>query len=416
MGRNSVDRREFIKVSASTALGAAVASAGVAQAQDASPRSIRVGTIGCGGMGDAHLQTMLRLKQAGEPVEIVAVCDVYQVRLNAAADLTGGKAYRYYKDLLANDSIDAVSIATPDHWHAQIAIEALEAGKDVYCEKPMTYWGDLDQAKRVAKAVEDNNRVLQVGTQGTSDDIWEIAGARIQGGALGPLVHAQASDMRNGDIGVYSPLANDGQADPKTNLDWDMWLGSAPARDWNPGRFFAFRSFWDYSGGTGTDFFPHILTPMVKTMGLGFPHRVTASGGLYAWDDGREVPDIFTMMIEYPEGPSLMLVGALSTDTRLPMVIRGGNATMTFEGPGAIITPQASAGDKAKPEELARTRSGSLDEHWKDFLNCVRTRETPRSDVVTGQHVMAALHMGIRSYRTGKTMEFDPNKEIARPV
>jgi predicted dehydrogenase len=280
----------------------------------------------------------------------------------------------------------------------------------------MTYWGDLDQPRRVADAVRDNQRVLQVGTQGTSDDIWELAAERISSGALGALVHAQASDMRNGDIGLYSPLSNDGQADPKKNLDWDMWLGSAPAREWDPGRYFAFRSFWDYSGGTGTDFFPHILTPMVKTMGLGFPHRVTASGGLYAWEDGREVPDIFTVMIEYPEGPSLMLVAALSTDSRLPMVIRGKNATMTFEGPGAIITPQQSAGDAAKPEEIARTRAGSLDEHWLDFLNCVRTRETPRSDVQTGYHVMAALHMGIRSYLTGKTMQFDPDKGTAKPV
>jgi len=413
---SSLDRRDFLRLSTAGALGATALGAVTSQtpAQDAKP--IRVATIGCGGMGNAHLSTMLGLKAAGEPVEIVGVCDVYQLRLDAAAQRTGAKPYRNYKDVLAQPDIDAVSIATPDHWHAPMAVEALNAGKDVYCEKPMTYWKSLAAPKAIVKAVADNKRVLQVGTQGMSDDAWDVVGARIKAGALGGLVHAQATDMRNGPIGLYSPESNDGQAKPGVNLDWDLWLGPAPKVPYEPGRYFAFRSFWDYSGGTGTDFFPHILTPLIYTMGLTFPHRVTASGGLYQWSDGRQVPDIFTLLIEYPKGPSVLLISSLSTDSNLPMVIRGKNATATFEGPGAIIRPQGSAGDAAKYEELPRTRGGSLDEHWRDFLRCVRTREKPRSNELLGYYVMTALHMGIHSYLEGRTYEFDPATETAKPV
>jgi len=417
MSPDQVNRREFLKVSAATAVGgAALSAAGGALAQGGDKRPLRVGTIGVGGMGNAHLQTLLRLKQAGEPVEIAAVCDVYDVRVQAAAELTGGRPFRHYTDLLKDDSIDAVSIATPDHWHAKIAVDALNAGKDVYCEKPMTYWKNLDEPKQIVKTVEANDRVLQVGTQGMADDIWDRVKETVDAGALGGLVHVQSTDMRNGPIGVYSPLSNDGQADPKKNLDWDLWLGSAPQRTWEPGRYFAFRSFWDYSGGTGTDFFPHILTPLVYSLGLTFPHRVTASGGLYQWEDGREVPDIFTMMIEYPEGPSLMLVASLSTDARLPTVIRGKNATLTLEGPGAVVRPQASAGDAAQYQELPRTQGMSLDVHWQDFLNCVRTREKPRSHEMLAYYVMTALHMGIWSYQKGRTMEFNPETETVKVV
>jgi predicted dehydrogenase len=406
------DRREFIKLSTAGAL--ASTTLGAVTAQQAGP--IRVGFVGCGGMGNAHLGTLQRLKESGEAVEIAAVCDVYKLRLDDAARRTGAKPYANYKDVLARDDIDVVGIATPDHWHAQIAVDALKAGKDVYCEKPMTYWGKLEEPQAIVKAVADNKRVLQVGTQFMSDDIYPLVNERIKAGAIGGLVHAQAGDLRNGDIGVYSPRSNDGQAKPGENLDWDMWLGSAPKVPWDPGRYFAFRSFWDYSGGTGTDFFPHILTPLVATMGLTFPRRVTASGGLYQWDDGRQVPDIFTVLIEYAGGPSVALTASLSTDAGIPMLIRGKNATVTFEGPGAVVRPQASAGAAAQYEEIPRTRGFSLDEHWKDLLNCVRTRQQPRSHAQLGYYVMTALHMGIRSYQEGRALIFDPDTETVKPA
>lgn len=376
---------------------------------------VNIATIGCGGMGSAHLDALMRLREAGL-VNIVAVCDVYSRRLEAAAARTGAKPYGDYRKLLEDRSIDAVSIATPDHWHAAMTIDAADAGKDVYCEKPMTYWRDLKAPQDVVKAIARGRRVMQVGTQGLSGDVWDLCAERIRAGAVGKLIHAQASDCRNGPIGLYSPRSVDPEARPGATLDWDRWLGPAPRHAYEPGRFMAFRAFWDYSGGTATDFFPHILTPLVYAMGLGFPKRVTASGGLYYWDDGRQVPDIVNMVVEYPGGPSVLLLASLATETGLPMAIRGQEATIRFGGSGAIIDPQAAAGTGRRREELAQTRGASLDEHFRDFLACVRSRSKPRSNEVLGYRVMAALHMGVHAYLRGRAMEFDPATERARFV
>jgi predicted dehydrogenase len=410
-----VSRRDFLKTSATLAAGATlVASATRARAQSANER-INIATIGCGGMGNAHLSTLLPLRDQGL-VNIVAVCDVYDNRANAAAERTGAQAYRDYRDVLARDDIDAVTIATPDHWHAPLTIAAAEAGKDVYCEKPMTYWEDLEDAKDVVRTIERTGRVMQVGTQGMSDSIYGEAAERIKAGALGTLIHAQATDMRNGPLGVYEPVDRDPNAKPGENLDWKMWLGPAKKRPWDPGRYFAFRVFWDYSGGVATDFFPHLLTPMIHTLGVTFPHRVSASGGLYALKDGREVPDIFTAQIEYPGGPSVMLIGGVACTYGLPMIVRGHDACLSFEGPGAIIHPETAIVGERPDETLERTRGGSLEEHFRDFLSCVRTRQKPRSNEVIGLHCMAALHMAVHSYREGVVYEFDPHRVKARPA
>ena len=406
-------RREFLRQSAVAAGGVALLGSGVLAAEDA-PAKINIAVIGCGGMGNAHISALTNLKNGGYPVEIVAVSDVYQPRLDAAAARTGATPYKSYKDILARKDIDAISIATPDHWHASITVDAANAGKDVYCEKPMTHWRNLKEAQDVVAAIKKNKRVMQVGTQFMSSSIWEQASERIKAGAIGRLIHAQASDLRNGPIGCYDPKSNDGKADPSKNLDWDMWLGPAKKRPWEPGRFFAFRSFWDYSGGCGTDFFPHILTPLIRTMGLTFPKRVMATGGQYQQKDGREIPDIFTITMEYPEGPSVLLLASLSNDSRLPMVVRGYEGTIALDLGSAVIEPQgAVVGDSKKREEFTATRGYSLEEHFKDFLDCVKSRQKPRSNEVIGYQIMTALHMGIHSYQKGKVMEFDPKTETA---
>ena len=287
-------------------------------------------------------------------------------------------------------------------------MDAADSGKDVYCEKPMTHWRNLKEAQDIVAAIARNKRVMQVGTQFMSGSIWEETHERIAAGAIGKLIHAQASDMRNGHMGVYDPKSNDGQADPTKNLDWEMWLGPAKKRPWEPGRFFAFRSFWDYSGGIGTDFFPHILTPLVRTMELGVPKRVVASGGLYSWKDGRECPDIYNLVIEYADGPSLLLLASLANNSGIPMLIRGHEATVHFEGPGAIIRPQAAVTSDREEEKVERKRGASLEEHYRDLMECARSRDRkPRSNEEIGYAVMAALSMGIMSYREGKAAEFD---------
>jgi len=412
-------RRDFLK-QAATLASVTILSKSVFGANE----RIGVAVVGCGGMGFAHINTLLSLKQKGEPVDIVAVCDVWQKRLDAAAQRAEAKPVKDYRQILDDKSVDAVCIATPDHWHAKIAIDAMEAGKDVYCEKPMTLWKSLDEPKRIYTTVNRTKRVLQVGTQGMSDSIWEQVSELIKAGEIGTLVQAQAADMRTGHWSVLCGCERDIDPDakPGVNLDWDMWLGwkfgLAPRRPWEPARFFAFRIFWDYSGGIATDWFPHILTPLVRAMNLRFPKRVTASGGIYVPEHkGRwEVPDIFQMVIEYPEGPSIHLMACLGNNWGVPMLIRGSKATLVFEGPGAVIYPQREIVGDAPRKEIARTRGASLEEHWRDFLNCVRTRQQPRSNAELGYYVMTALHMGIRSFLEGRTMEFDETTQTVRPA
>ncbi len=402
-------RRDFLAGAAGSAL-----LSGTGRALGAAER-VTIGVIGCGGMGNAHLDALIRLRQQGL-VEIAAVCDVYTHRLDHAAAKSGGKPYRDFRKLLEDKSLDAVTIATPDHWHAPMVLAALSAGKDVYVEKPMTYWRSLDEPQSIVKAVARHGRVLQVGTQGMSSDIWELCHERIRAGGIGKPIHAQASDCRNGPIGLYSPLSNDPNAKPGVTLDWNLWLGPAPKRPYEPGRFMAFRSFWDYSGGTTTDFFPHVLTPLVRTLGLTFPKRVTSSGGRYFWNDGREIPDIVNVSIEYPNGPSVLLLASLATETGLPMMIRGQEATLSFGGSGALIEPQPSSGTRIQRSEVPSRRPMSLDLHFTDFLECVKTRNKPRSNEVYGNYVMTALHMAVHSYLRGRAMEFDEATGRARFV
>jgi predicted dehydrogenase len=406
-----MNRRNFLK---GTATAAALAAAPAVVRAEAAKR-VTVGVIGCGAMGITHLNTLVDLGNKGL-VSVAAVCDVFENRQKAATKLAEAKAVKDFRRVLDMKDFDAVVVATPDHWHAPIAIAAAEAGKDVYCEKPMTHWKDLNDAKKVVEAIARNKRVMQVGTNGLSDSQYEQAAEKIAAGALGKLIRAHASDLRNGPIGCFSPETNDPAAQPGKTLDWDLWLGPAPKRPYEPGRYFAFRSFWDYSGGVCTDFFPHLLTPLVQMMGLKFPKRAVASGGRYYWNDGREIPDVFNLSIEYPAGPSIYLVGGLANDTNFPMQIQGQQATLTFGGAGFTVDPQRAAANQAEPQETKRDRPGSLEEHWKDFLGSIESRKKPRSHEVLGYQVMVALHMGVRSFLEGKVFEFDAGKEQVRAL
>ena len=421
--RDGMSRRRFVKDAAAAGAAAlGLSSRRPLRAQAAGPiganERVTFATIGVGGMGSGHLGALNTLKNEGL-VDIVAACDVFRPRAEGAAQRVGGQAYTDYREVLERDDLDAVSIATPDHWHAKITVDAADAGKDIYCEKPMTHWKSIAEPQAVVEAVARNKRVMQVGTQGMSDSVWEQASELVKAGKLGDLISAQASDMRNGYIGVYDPTRKDDNIKPGENLDWDMWLGwrfgLAPKRPFDPGRFLSFRVFWEYSGGVGTDFFPHILTPLVRSMNLDFPRRTVGSGGLYHYHDGREVPDIYNLVIEYPQGPSVYLLGGVASDNGIPMVIRGYEATMSFGGPGIVIDPQPTVKDRQR-EEVARTRGSSLEEHFRDLVNCIKTRQKPRSNELLGYRVMTALQMGIQSYRRTSVGVFDEATETIRIV
>lgn len=408
MTSGKLSRRDFLKGSA--AAGAAVgfglyssramASSRVLGAND----RIFIGVIGCGSKGTNHLRSLVAMaREPKNKLAVTAVCDIYQPRKQRAKDISGGDLYHDYRKLLERNDLDAVVIATPDHWHAKQAIEAMESGKDVYLEKPMTYtW---QEAREVVAAVERTGRVLQVGAQSCSDGRWWKANELIRQGALGKVLWTSSSYARNSTRGEWN-YTIDENASPE-NLDWKAFLGSAPKRPFDKERFFRWRKYWDYSGGIATDLFYHQLAHLQIALGPEFPRRVSAGGGIYVQHD-RDVPDTFHMIVDYPTDHSVVLCSSMANRQGIPEFIRGHEATMYFEKPGILIRPENEYKESRPELEISPDpRPG----HMENFLECIRTREKPALDAESAYKVMVAIALGVESYRKEKVMRFDPHKE-----
>ena len=294
--QQGITRRTFAKAGAAATLGlTALQTRKVLGAND----RIRIGLIGCGGRGNSLLDIVHRLGLQGN-AEIVAVCDAYKGRAKRAQARTGGRAkiYGNYKEILTNSELDTVIIGTPDHWHKQMALEALAAGKDVYIEKPMTF--KADEGLEIIEAVKQHKRVLQVGSQGMSSVTEQTAHKLIKEGKLGQVTFIRASFNRNtaGGAWIY-PIPSDAT---RENVNWDAFLGPAPKRPFSLERFFRWRCYWDYSGGIATDLFVHLVNSIHYMMGAKMPKTVMASGELYRWTGSRDVPDTLNAILVYPEG------------------------------------------------------------------------------------------------------------------
>jgi predicted dehydrogenase len=318
--------------------------------------------------------------------------------------------------------VDAVIIATPDHWHAKQAIEAMKKGKDVYLEKPVTL--TIEEARKVAEAVKETGRVLQVGSQTTSSDQWWKARKAIQDGMIGDVIQTQGSYHRNSVEGEWNwkidPAAGP-EASGEDYVDWKMWLGPAPSRPWDPDRFFRFRKYWDYSGGIATDLFYHVMAPLNIAWGEAqFPSKVTGSGGIYVFKD-REVPDTFALLAEYPKGHSLVLSSSMANDTHIPGLIRGREGTIMMVPEGRFegrvdyitVTPQAIARQKFKEKYgtiQVQLETEPRESHMENFLRCIKTRQKPVLDADTAYAAMVTIGMSVQSYREGRVLYFDPLK------
>ena len=408
-----MNRRRFIK---HVAVGAGTVPFWTARSYSAiqgANERLRIGVIGCGGMGNTHIDALLKMRQS-DNVEIVAVCDIYQKRLDAAAAKTGGKPYKKYPELLQQKDIDYVLIATPEHWHHQMVLDALAAGKHVYVEKPLTH--TIEQAKEVVDRVKHSGLKLQVGVQGMSDESYEVAHQYIKRGDLGKVVMAQIDYSRNysGDFWAY-PIDKD--AKPGVNLDWDAWLGPAPKRPWDPRRYFQWRRYWDYSGGIATDLFIHRVTRILKAVGLTFPEYVVATGGKWNFVDSvAEIPDTFNILSDYPGGPTVALISSMANDTPIDHVIRGHKATIEFTRTGFVITPQeASSEDRitpsgaAKPEVIKYQKKGGEDVtlHHRNLQAAIRKGDQLKCDVELGYQGVVVTMIGVESYRQRKYLKWD---------
>src|SRR6266852_491885 len=282
----STSRRHFLK---------STAAAGLVAARKVSANDrLQIALIGAGGMGSGDTRYQL-----GFPgVALVAVCDIYDGRLTRAKELWGNHLFtsRDYREILARSDVDAVIVGTPDHWHSRITIDALNAGKDVYCEKPMVHY--VEEGKDVIAAQQRGGRILQVGSQYVSSLVYQKARELLQSGAIGQLNMVEAWLDRNTAIGAWE-YSIPPDASP-ANIDWDRFLGNAPKVPFEPVRLFRWRNYRDYGTGVAGDLFVHLLTGLHFATGSKGPNRVYATGGLRFWKDGRDVPDVMLALLDYP--------------------------------------------------------------------------------------------------------------------
>lgn len=400
-------RRNFLAVA-----GAAACSAkSYAQIIGANER-LRIGVIGCGGMATHHMKSLMKVKEK-DNIEILAVCDVWQKRLEDAAALTGGKKVPDYRSLLADKDIDYVLIATPEHWHAQMALDAISAGKNIYLEKPMAH--TIDEAKKVVGALKQHPTLkFQVGVQGMSDNSYEVANEYVKRGTLGKVVLAQIDYSRN-HVEEFWQNRVEPDARPGENLDWKAWLGPAPKRPWDPDRYFSWRRYWDYSGGIATDLFVHRAARIVKSLGLKFPSKVIATGGKFYWEaSAAEIPDTFNVLADYPEGLTVQLISTMANDTAVQHMLRGHKATLTFTKTGFTITPQKDFAKEVEPVTFTKTGAEEVVLHHRNLQNAIRKNEALKCDVTLGYHSLIVCLMSVQSFRKKQYLAWDAGSERTR--
>ena len=410
MNNEKISRRTFVSTSAASVVIAAASRNRVLGANN----RLRIGIIGCGGLAQgAHIPSLMRMKDS-DNVEIVAVSDVYQKRLDQAATTTGAKPIKDYRALLDQKDIDYVAIVTPEHWHAKMTLDAADAGKHIYCEKPMTW--SIEEAKKVVKKIQQTKLKMQVGVQGLSDDSYETAQRLIKGGAIGRPIQAQIDYSRNHKRDFWVSDEPDKDVKPGVNLDWNAFLGPAPKRPFDLDRFLHWRRYWDYSGGIATDLFVHRITRIIRALDLKFPDKAVAVGGKWEFrDSAAEIPDTFNMMLDYPEGLSVVVISSMANDTPIPHVIRGHEATLEFTRDGFIIRPQERLNRDHSKQEITHKKTGGEDIllHHRNLQAAIRDGAALKCDVMTGYYGVVAVRMAIESYRKRKYVAWDARREKA---
>jgi len=402
--KQKLTRREFfgrsLRAAGAAGIGAAlpyfIPAAALGAGGVAPNDQIGLGFIGVGGMGSGHLSGFLY-----EPrVRVLAVCDVYEPnRSRAQAQVGKGcAAYNDYRELLDRDDINAVVIATPDHWHPLTSIHACQAGKDIYCEKPMSL--TIEDGRAMVQAVRRYGRVFQTGSQQRSDDNFRFACELVRSGRIGKL-HTIRVGIGGGPTSGWEP-----DRDPPPGLDWNMWLGPAPWTQYNPLRcLYNFRWFYDYSGGKMTDWGAHHND--IAQWGMGTDHtgpiRIKPARAVFPSDGLYDTAIAFDVVYEYANGVTVIT----SSDGH----------GVKFEGPDGWVHVDRGFLE-ADPPELLQEKLGPGDVHLyrspghhEDWLNCIHTRQRPICDVDIGYHSIVVCHLGNIALRTGRTLQWDPAKE-----
>ena len=439
------DRRAFLKMAGLATASLAGSSALFAHSSGPSPipmnrtpqtepvKPVNIALIGAGGMGTVDATTALSLPG----VKLVAVCDLYDGRIKESQKTWGADLFatKDYKEVLKRSDVDAVIIGTPDHWHKQISIDALRAGKHVYCEKPMIH--SVDEGHELINAWKKSGKVMIVGSQGLSSLGNEKAKQLLADGAIGQLNYAEGFWARHSPLGAWQyPIPED--ASPET-VDWDRYISNTTKRPFDPLRFFRWRNYLDYGTGMSGDLFVHLFSSLHFITGSVGPTQIFAMGGLRYWKDGREVPDVLLGSFGYPEtkvhpGFNLSLrcnfVDGTSGTTYLRLVGSEGSMDVEWDkvvvkknGPEAEDDPfmkqkKAEAGvyeDRKRMLPPAETTyraeegyKGAHYDHHANFLFAIRNKGTVVEDPVFGFRAAAPALLCNDSYFKNKPMNWDP--------
>lgn len=397
--------------------------------------TIRIGVIGLsgpgmGGMGVGHCQAFTSLARQGkENCVIAAICDVNQVnienalnKLESAGSPEKPEVFVDYRKLLARDDIHAVLIATPEHWHAPMAIDAVAAGKDVYLEKPMTL--RLGEALRLREVVRANpDVILQVGTQMTNLPRYHEARRLVKEGAIGVPTFSQTSYCRNSKSGEWNYYVlrpewkgPGAQWVPGENLDWDAWCGPLGKMPWDPRHYSRWRRYRRLSTGICGDLLVHVITPLLVAIDQGWPTRVVATGG-HLVDKEMENHDNIHIAVQFETGHQMLVAGSTCNENGLTTMIRGHKANIDLGGRHCVLRPERLYAEEIEPRTIECPDIGNdQDMHRLKWMKCIRTREQPDSDVEQGAKVMVIVDLATRSMWTGHAYEFDPSSLTARAV
>ena len=321
---------------------------------------VRLGIIGVGMQGSGLLRTSIRLPG----VECVAACDLYDGRRELAREIVEKPipTTRRYQELLENKEIDCIIAAVPDHWHKQIVVECCNAGKDVYCEKPMTH--AVSEGFEMIAAEQKHNRIVQIGSQRRSSIVYAKAKELYEKGAIGEVCLVEAGMGRNDPCGAWQYTVPP-DISPQT-VDWETWLGSAPKRPFDPQRWTRWRCWQDYGEGIPGDLFVHLLTGIHYVCGITAPpERALSSGGLFRWNDGRDVPDVMTTLYEYPKFRATLRV-TLNTDAAEYTRLMGTRGSLEIHDERLTYSPQEGADDAPCTPGWPKKMRADFGEHWHE--------------------------------------------------
>src|SRR6266700_6071546 len=404
-------RREFIKTAAGTAALLAYPPASVLGANN----RVRVGMIGTGARGQELLKQLLALPNA----QLVAIADIYSRRRDEAAQLAPGiQAFDDHRRLLDMTELDAIIVASPLHLHARHFLDALSAGKDLYCEKTMTW--SIAEAEQCLSAAQKSDRVIQIGLQHESSGALADTKKWIKDGLLGKITQVESWMSRNtphGKAQWVRPVPADCTAQ---NVNWSAFLNGRPERPFDPFKFINWRLFWEFSGGNVTENMVHQIAWIMTALDLPLPSAAFMSGGVFSEKDGREVPDTIVVTLEYPADTVVTWQSTFSNSHYgLGERLLGSDGTIEhMSGVTDMVTGRSAEGIRYFPEKANRREGTTLSgetpnqNHMANWIDCVRSRKIPNASVEIGYRSAIAAHMANISYRRKERVTLEMAKSL----